>query len=194
MSEILASAISAPLAAAKAVAIQRLWRMDANGGERRPYLYCLLDAARDPTIHRTLQTFAAEEEIASLYQGAAAAELAAVAPYLVCLGTRDRIFDWLWEEGWGRSWGILIWSVATFESLREHFRTLTKVRTEEGNTLLFRFYDPRVFSIFLPTCTAAQVAAFFGPVTCFFVETEERANLELFTHQKGLLRRHIHKL
>lgn len=172
---------------ARAAALYHLWCENISGAGRDPELYALLDAARDPAIYRGLQGFAATEDIVCLYQGPTAAEMAAVAPYLVRLGPRTDVFDWLWDEGWGESWGIFVWSVATIEQLRAHFRKLTKVRTEDGK-VLFRFYDPRVLSIFLPTCTAAEIEQMFGPVMRFFVEAQEGAAIEEYTHRAGVLR------
>jgi len=111
--------------------------------------------------------------------------MAAVAPYLVRLGPRTDVFDWLWNDGWGNSWGIFVWSVATIDQLRAHFRKLTRVRTEDGKVLLFRFYDPRVLSIFLPTCEPAQIEEMFGPVMSFFVEAQHGASIVNYTRSAG---------
>src|SRR5262249_16452288 len=123
-----ASVRSAP---AKAAALYRLWCETIRGPGRDPELYALLDAARDPAIHRGLGGFGATEQIACLYQGAAAEDLGHVAPWLVRLGPRTDVFDWIWDKGWGDSWGVFIWSTATVDALRAHFRKLTKVRREE---------------------------------------------------------------
>jgi hypothetical protein len=179
---------------ARATALFHLWCENIRGAGHDPELYALLDAARDPAIYRGLQGFAATEDIVCLYQGPTAAEMAAVAPYLVRIGPRTDVFDWLWDEGWGESWGIFIWSVATIEQLRAHFRKLTKVRTEDGKVLLFRFYDPDVLSIFLPTCTPAQIEEMFGPVMRFFMEASDGAAIEEYSHAAGVLRRRLLKL
>jgi len=160
-------------------AIRCLWRLDLDS-RRSPYLYCILDAARDERIHPGLSALASQTQILSLYQGSTAAELADVAPYLVCMGADDRVFDWMWEHGWGDSWGIFLWSTASPSALRSHFRRFTKVRTESGKSLLFRFYDPRVASNFLPICNFHQLKEFFGPVTYFYVEDEGGESLTVF--------------
>ena len=162
-------------AAAKQRAIQCLWQLGAAPGRgRQAYLYAILDAARDERIYPVLRRLAASELIVGLYQGRSATELAAVAPYLVCLGTSDRIFDWIWEQGWGESWGIFLWSLVSVETLRAHFRRLAMVRTDEGQRLLFRFYDPRVLGPFVQTCDTAQLREMFGPVTAYMIEFSRR--------------------
>jgi hypothetical protein len=47
------------------------------------------------------------------------------------------------------------------------------VRTDAGQRLLFRFYDPRVLGPFLPTCDAAQLREMFGPVTAYMTESPD---------------------
>ncbi|HTW68887.1 MAG TPA: DUF4123 domain-containing protein [Acetobacteraceae bacterium] len=169
-------------------AIRILWQLGTDSKAiRQANLYCILDAARDEQIHPDLRRLAARTEILPLYQGTAAIELAAVAPYLVCLGLDDLIFDWIWESGWGQNWGVFVWSVVTPMALRNHFRRLTKVRTETGQVLIFRFYDPRVLAEFLPTCDAGQLADLFGPVNCFVTEADEGQTLVKFRLQRNAL-------
>jgi hypothetical protein len=176
---------------AKQRAIRVLWQLNRMpGGRRQPYLYAILDAARDERIYPGLRRLAATEEIMCLYQGRAAEELASVAPYLVCLGTSDRVFDWIWEEGWGESWGIFLWSLVSPARLREHFRRLTMVRTEEGQRLLFRFYDPRVLRIFAGTCDAAQSHEILGPVERFVLEVSADCLAVLGPAAAGFEQRH----
>jgi len=43
----------------------------------------------------------------------------------------------------------------------------------ENKKVLFRFYDPRVLRVFLPTCTSKEVLEFFGPITRYVLEGEE---------------------
>ena len=43
----------------------------------------------------------------------------------------------------------------------------------EHKKVLFRFYDPRVLRVFLPTCTPKEVLEFFGPIKRYVLEGEE---------------------
>src|SRR5262249_53555518 len=86
-----------PARKAKSRALYHMWCENFRGPGRAPELYALLDAARDPAIYRRLQGFAATEQIACLYQGAAAEDLGHAAPWLVRLGPRTDVFDWIWD-------------------------------------------------------------------------------------------------
>ena len=54
-----------------------------------------------------------------------------------------------------------------------HFRKFLLVTTEPDKEFFFRFYDPRVLRIFLPTCDVKQLREFFGPVEKFICEDED---------------------
>jgi|SRR6185312_12504409 len=174
---------------AKRRARLRLWQIEAAPDRpRQAYLFAIVDAARDRRIYPGLKRFSARHEILPLYQGPTATDLAAVGPYLVCLGRTDELFDWLWDNGWGDNWGVFMWSLVSTENLRSHFRRHTMVRTSDGERLVFRFYDPRVMLPFLPTCDAAQLREFFGPVQQFMLEADGGAALVTLRRQpQGLV-------
>jgi hypothetical protein len=166
---------------AKQRAIRCLWRLvDGTVTPLQPNLYCVIDAAKDPRIYPELAAFAADYDIASLYEQPAASEFATVAPYLICLGTDLRLFDWLWQHGWGNGWGIFAWTVTSFDNVRRHFRHLAVVHTEHEAKLLFRFYDPKVVAAFLRTCDEAQLRSMFGPLSTISVETNRGCSITIF--------------
>jgi hypothetical protein len=53
------------------------------------------------------------------------------------------------------------------------------VKTENGQRLLFRFYDLRVLRTFLPTCDSGQRKEFFGPIQSFVAESEDADSVVL---------------
>jgi len=169
--------------------MRHLWKLESSEDRRAPFLYFLADAAQDKRIFPRLQRAAARESITPLYQDAAARDLAPVAPYLIWFGDDMRLFNWIWQDGWGRNWGIFLWSQRTPDGVRKHLRTLTKVKTEDGRILLFRFYDPRVLASVLPVLDAAQLREFFGPVSRFMIETAPERSLAEFTLRDGVLKR-----
>jgi hypothetical protein len=174
------------LAAAEAV----LFGADVPAGG----LFSVVDAAQDERIYPWLREAGPDAEILPLYEGAAASDLAGVAPYLVSHRTADRLFRRIWRAGWGQSWGVFTASSAPASELRGHFRRLTRVKTEDGKALLFRFYDPRVLGAFVPVCNPEQRDALFGPVTQFFVEQRCGTVLERFIHVQGHMKRQRHVL
>lgn len=131
-------------------------------------LYALLDAGRDPDVLTLLYRY--ESRCRSLYEGESEATLGPSGPFLVELSEAELLTEIL-RAGWGQSWGLFVTSNATFQELRRHFRTLLMVRrAKDQSELYFRFYDPRVLRVFLPTCSPEQVRAVFGPVSAFFME------------------------
>ncbi|MCG5240456.1 DUF4123 domain-containing protein [Azospirillum doebereinerae] len=160
-----------------------------DGGRRA--LYMLVDAARDPGLYPGLLAHEDGAEMLSLYQGDKASELAAVAPYIVRLERGSAATAWLLGEGWGRGWGVLVQAEGDIETVRRHFRKFTIVNGEGGETYLFRFYDPAVLALFLPTCDAAQRAALFGPSIRYMMEDAGADALVAFELVEGDLRRAV---
>lgn len=180
----------------KALAVQHLWQLSADQTWLAPHLYFLIDAAQHRGIYPKLASWQKRVEIVSLYQGELARDLAEVAPYLFCLGSNLMVFDWLWEQGWGRHWGIFLWCRGqSVQTLRDHFRRLTVAEAESGGQVMFRFYDPRVLCSFIPTCSPAQLAYLFGPVRRFMAETNVGTELAEFLRSDfGPVTRTLHPL
>lgn len=140
-----------------------------------PQVYAVLDGARDPRIEPLVRLGGLE--YACLYAGPLSPSLRAAAPCLIHLAPGSRCTRQLIELGWGDSWGMFLVAPGdvTLQALRRHFRTLLRVEDESGRKLVFRFYDPRVLRIYLPTCTEDEAAQFFGPVHRIVVEADEPA-------------------
>ena len=75
-----------------------------------------------------------------------------------------------------------------FAEVIRHFQSLVAVHDEDGNALYFRYYDPRVLRIYLPTCRAGEVLTFFGPVDLYLMEDEDPAAALRMSHDAGALR------
>lgn len=134
--------------------------------------YCLLGAARMDDLIDRAKELADENQYRCLYAGSAEETLSHVAPYLFIL-EKPALVDWLLTEGWGKSWGLFIVSEADSLVLYQHLRRFLYVRPTDGPALYFRFYDPRALRLFLPTCDADQLRAFFGPIRYFILEDED---------------------
>jgi len=155
--------------------------------EQSQPLYAILDAARSTRVLELLS--AAKEPFQCLYTGESAVALATCAPYLVRLPAKSRLLRNLVREGWSQSWGVYLTCEASLAELRKHLRHFLMVKTEAGEDLYFRFYDPRVLRVFLPKSTAQQVGEFFGPIREYFLEGPEPGSLLGATLSEPIFRR-----
>ena len=143
-------------------------------------LYAILDAARDIRVLSLLIQH--KEPCQSLYEGQQGAKLAQVAPYLVRLVKDSPLLEALVNEGWGKSWGVYLSSTSAFHEVRRHLRHFLEVNLPSGEQVYFRFYDPRVIRVFLPTCTPEDTTQFFGPIQNYLVEDETPEQLLRFVN------------
>lgn len=138
-------------------------------GERRD-IWMIVDGARSPRVFETLL----ESSFLSscLYAGYVPRLLEGSAPYLVQLEHEDKQSRRLLTRAWGQCWGVLLRCDTRLETLRKHLRSFLKVVDQKGQRLLFRYYDPRVLRLFLPSCGGEELRTFFGPVEQFWTEGE----------------------
>jgi pSer/pThr/pTyr-binding forkhead associated (FHA) protein len=141
-------------------------------------LYAVLDAAREPTVIARLK--ASGEEHASLYDGEQGEELSAFGPWLVKLPPDKPLLEQLVRDGWGKSWGVYLTCRLPFKEVRRHLRQFLLAKLPDGRQVCFRYYDPRVLRTYFPTCTAAEAAAFVGPIDRYLVESADDAELSEF--------------
>ena len=155
-------------------------------------LYTVLDAARDESIHPKL--LGSNVAGIPLFRGEKARELATVGPYLILLRRDDPFTEWLLNNGWGSSWGIFVVSHAALNELKRHFQTLLMVYDEDGNPLYFRYYDPRVLRVYLPTCNESELEIIFSPVSQYSVEGAEGNSIIEYSQANGKLAERIIQL
>ena len=127
----------------------------------------------------------------SLYEGRSKAELTLFAPYLVSLPPWSKLLEKLVSKGWGKSWGIYLTCNLPFHEVRHHFRHFLMVNMPDGDQVYFRFYDPRVLRVYLPTCTPKETDEFFGPVSRFAAEDEKPESLLEFVRQETGMKSYI---
>ena len=138
-------------------------------------LYAILDGA---SIEGLLERFERDNpEQICLYRGELARDLAEAAPYLVRLEPESDFTTWVLTRGWGEHWGVFAMTEADMRALRQHFRRFLMVHDHTGKPLYFRYYDPRVLRVYLPTCNAQELQIIFGPVSRYVSEAEEPAAL-----------------
>jgi hypothetical protein len=132
-------------------------------------IFAVLDGAVIPDLLAQLQQY--QPESCCLYRGRLEPDLAAAAPYLIRLEQGSALLDWI-DGGWGKHWGIFAAAKANLRTMRQHFRRLLTVELPEGKVVYFRFYDPRVLRVFLPTCHEEERRLMFGPVLWYGMEGE----------------------
>lgn len=141
------------------------WLWPKGDSLRGPQVYALLDGARSERIASMVRFGRLEH--ACLFGEPLSPRLRAAAPYLVHLAPESALTREILEQGWLDHWGIFVTAPATvtITQLRRHFKKLLRVQTDDGRVLQFRFYDPRVLRVFLPTCTQRETEQVFGPAT-----------------------------
>ena len=132
-------------------------------------LYGILDTARDPKLYPLLIQSPLYD---CLFAGKLAEPIKRTAPYLVEL-TDDTPLKNIWrDEGWGKAWGLLVKSDLDLKDLRRHLRKFLLAQLPDGEMVLFRFYDPRVWRQYWPTCTPAEQAEWMKGIEEFIPEDE----------------------
>jgi len=154
---------------------------------KNTYTYAVLDGASVPDL--PIKLYEMQPPYICLYRGELPPDLVYVAPYLVQILPDLEFTNWLFAECWGKHWGIFAQSGLTMTGMRKHFRSLLTVYDETGKPLLFRYYDPRVFLTYIPTCNAAELELFFGKVNYYFAESDDATVLQRYNFSKTELKK-----
>ncbi|MBK5291555.1 MAG: DUF4123 domain-containing protein [Acidobacteriia bacterium] len=154
-------------------------------GEQYRGVYAILDGASVKDLRMKL--FEEEPEHECLFPGDLEPDMEEVAAHLVRLEKGTPFTDWVLQKGWGKHWGVFVFGPPDLPVLRQHLRCLLIVHDSAGNPMRFRYYDPRVLRIFLPTCTGEELGVFFGPVTRYLMEGEKPDSILNFQFAGGAL-------
>jgi hypothetical protein len=151
----------------------------------RQNVWMIVDGARTIDVFRFL--LQCHLEYVCLYSGPLTPDLEMAAPYLVQLDHGYRDTHRLIRQAWGNSWGVFLRSDTSLKKLRRHLREFLVVRDTGGNRLVFRYYDPRILRVFLPTCTISELRMVFGPIECFWTEIKNPEHLLEFRFERAKL-------
>ncbi|HXX23701.1 MAG TPA: DUF4123 domain-containing protein [Terriglobia bacterium] len=163
--------------------LEALWSKELSRAYR---VWAVLDGARDKRVYSAV--VGCYTDNCCLYSGDLPSELKLAAPYLVSLDPEDRTTRYILRHAWGNSWGIFLRSTASMETLRRHMKGLLMVKDYKGRRLFFRFYDPRVLRVYLPTCWPAELEQVFGPVKAYLLEgAEEGTVVQYRVDERGLV-------
>ena len=151
-------------------------------------VYAILDGASAPGLQDLLGKH--QPEHVCLYRGELEADLAAAAPYLVRLDAESPFTRSVLANGWGHHWGVFAIAPDNLIVMRKHFRKFLMVNLPDGRHVYFRYYDPRVFALYLPSCDAEETRAVFGPVQQYVMEGATPDSLLRFYAGEGGPRMH----
>jgi hypothetical protein len=161
--------------------LETLRRILYGNGETQ--VYAVLDGASIPNLLSLLAEHQVEH--VCLYRGDLDPDLAQAVPYLAHLPEESSFSRLFLRGGWDQHWGILALSKEGLRALRMHFRKFLMVWGPDGKPLYFRYYDPRVLRVYLPTCNEQELRTVFGPVSRYLMEGEDPATLLKFWIESG---------
>jgi hypothetical protein len=155
-------------------------------GERYSSVCAVLDGAAIPDLLRMIEEHQ-PLHVCLVRGGDGNPELAETAPYLVRLEAGTPFTEWVLAGSVGKHWGIFAIAPeqTSFIDLRKHFREMLRANLSDGESVFFRYYDPRVCTTFLPVCNKTQLRDFFGPVTQYLAEeqtSEKEDSLEIIVY------------
>jgi hypothetical protein len=138
-------------------------------------VFAVLDGAQIPELR--MKIYEMKPVHYCLFSGELEPDMQEVAPYMVRLLPGTPFTDWLLSEVWGKNWGIFAQTRETVLEMRNHFSAILTVYDEAGTPMTFRYYDPRVWRKFVPTCQPDEIKTLFGKVDTFLVESEDKQTL-----------------
>jgi len=141
--------------------------------------YMLIDGAATRALIEHL--YDDEAEFSCLISGPLGPDMQEVAPYLVALRDGEPFTDWILEHALGENWGTVLRASLSMDELVRRYRRLLRVRGPDGDPLFFRYYDPRVLRVFLPTCEPDDLGDWFDGVRYYFAEGKAPGSLLRFT-------------
>lgn len=99
-----------------------------------------------------------------LERGALSAEAARLAPYIAELRADSPFSDWVLAEAPATypGWGVVMASTRPLLAMREHCRNLDDVITPEGERRPWRWYDPELLALLLPSFSPSQLDELFA--------------------------------
>jgi hypothetical protein len=147
-------------------------------------LYAVVDVARDRRIYELVHDALFPM---CLFRTEVVSPLGRSAPYLVPVEHAERLIESWRNFGCGESWGIFLSSSEQQARVRQRLRTCNEAKLPDGRVVLFRWWDPRVFRVYLPTCDAGDLKQWFAAVDEYVCENEDGAGYTMYRHRDGAL-------
>lgn len=149
-----------------------------------PVWFAIIDGARDPRLEGLVK--GCKDHIC-LYKGKLDPQISQIAPWLVRLDEHEPLLSTWQQHGQGQNWGLMLLSALSLEDLQRHFRKFLEAQLPDGMTVMFRFYDPRVFGTYLASATPEELAPWFDGVIQYSVERADGQGLHQYRLDSGRL-------
>ncbi len=150
-------------------------------------LYGVLDLARAPHLYDHVERLA-PMEAQCLFEGRLDPKVIRHCQHLVRLAPNDPLTRLWWTQGWGDNWGMVISSSSDLRTVRRRLRHFTQAKLPSGEgPVLFRFWDPRVFRVYMPEVEAPALADWFKHIDRYVVATEDgKGSIQYFLKDGAL--------
>lgn len=154
-------------------------------------IYAILDGAMVRKLPDVCEEFDTVHEC--LFKGETDPAILVRAPWVMKLQSGSDLMEWFLEYGWGENWGIIaqVPFGTDFADVVAHFRQFVEVKLPDQKIVFFRFYDPRVLRMFLPTCDGPQIQALFSLPTFLCCEGEDANELLVYSQKSNTLTKRI---
>ena len=146
--------------------------------DRELNTYAVIDGAAVKVLRFKLWEL--QPEHCCLWAGKLAPDMEEVDPYLVKLERDSEFTHWLIKSGWGNNWNIFVNSANDLKGVRKHLRKFLMVEGPDGESQLFRFYDPRVLADFLKVIEPTQAKEFYQTDMAFFINISNTTKLKVY--------------
>lgn len=142
--------------------------MSGAGGK----LYGVLDCAIDPSLYE--HAVRLEPEWAVCLFERVVDRVRRASPWLVELSPSDPLSRAWRGAGWDKNWGVLLSSRADMKTVKLRLKRFTQARLPDGaGPVLFRFWDPRVLRVFLPTLEPEDAPDWFTDIDRWIAPSED---------------------
>jgi hypothetical protein len=149
-------------------------------------LYAVVDAARDERIYDLVHDALFPM---CLYRTDVVSPLGRAAPYLMPVEHAEKLMEAWRRDGLGQSWGIFLRAGGEQARVLQRLRTFNQAQLPDGRVVVFRWWDPRVFRVYLPTCNADDLTLWFAAVDEYICENADGEGFAIYRNSRGKLAR-----
>lgn len=147
--------------------------------------YLLLDGAQIDDLIKTIYKLQKSAEVDVLFLNTRFAELQELSPVLVKVQLDDPLYKKFLTE-WQATSGIHFIAKGDIYTLGNHLRSSLQAKINDQPTL-FRFYDPRILSLWFETITEQQRSQFMGAMTKLYLPNPTTGELIEYNNDTHLI-------